>query len=192
MRVMALVAAACFCWSADAVTTQLDRITLTNGRALVGTISAETDDAYTIALVGGGGGAIQVAKSRVVSIERGAELVTVAPTVPVEDQRPIAKPEPAPEVVVKKEQADTVRNLKAEAKKKNVVFTGAMAAYIVKGKPISEALGLVGTPHKTWKNGSEMQIYEWRNQNGSILRVGVLVAGMTVEYATALGGDLVP
>jgi hypothetical protein len=72
MRAITILLAVSIASAADAPP-KLDRINLSNGRALVGTIASETNDLYMVTLPGGNGGVMQVAKSRVVSVERGAE-----------------------------------------------------------------------------------------------------------------------
>lgn len=72
MRAIAVLLAVSFAAAADEQP-KMDRINLTNGRALVGTITNETDTVYMVTLPGGSGGVMQIAKSRVVSIDRGAE-----------------------------------------------------------------------------------------------------------------------
>lgn len=72
MRAIAILLAVSIASAADAPP-KLDRINLSNGRALVGTITSETSDLYMVTLPGGNGGVMQIAKGRVVSVERGVE-----------------------------------------------------------------------------------------------------------------------
>jgi hypothetical protein len=153
---------------------KLDRINLTNGRSLAGTIASETADSYTITLAGGSGGAIQVAKSRVLSVERGAEDLP-APSVPVAEQQPIARPAPSAADVAADEQATTVKQLREDAKKKGALVTRELFALVKPAMPLAEALAILGPGHTIEPfdprvpNGDKT--YNWRNKNGSHVRV---------------------
>lgn len=74
MRTILATLAAFALFAADeAPAPKLDRIILTNGRALAGTIESEADDHYMIKLAAGGGGALLIKKDRVESVVRGVE-----------------------------------------------------------------------------------------------------------------------
>lgn len=82
MRTILATLAAFALFAADeAPAPKLDRIILTNGRALAGTIESEADDHYMIKLAAGGGGALLIKKDRVESVVRGVEEMP-KPTAP--------------------------------------------------------------------------------------------------------------
>jgi hypothetical protein len=177
MRVTCLIIASALCAALAAADppSKLDRINLTNGRSLAGTISSETADAYTITLAGGSGGAILVAKSRVLSIERGAEDLPV-PSVPITEQQPVAKPTPASAAdVATDEEVATVKQLREDAKKKGALVTKELFALVKPSMPLAEALAILGPGHTIepfdprQPNGDKT--YNWRNKNGSHVRL---------------------
>lgn len=132
------------CCGEDAAPAKLDRFNLANGRTIVGTIESQTDEAYTIKLVGGAGGTIIMKKDRVLSIDaRAAD--PPAPRPPKEPgaddaaaatvRTPVAKPPPP---------VDPSIALRAEAAKAGVQVTAALAALVHEGQSLEDVIKILG------------------------------------------------
>lgn len=187
MRILMAILIGTVCVAAEGTSVILDRIVLTNGRTLVGTISSETDEAYSIALVGGGGGALVIAKDRVVSIERGAERTQVAPIVPVEDQRAVARHQTAPDASSNSGDADAMKQLREEARAKHAVVTAGMMQRVQEKAKINDVIALLGKPGSVERANAEAFYYRWANPDGSGVRMVVNAATQTADMITVLG-----
>lgn len=173
MRAVAMLVAVSIA-AAAAEPAKLDRINLSNGRSLVGTIASETDGSYIIALAGGAGGSIQVAKSRVISVDRAVEDLP-APTVPVEEQQPIARTAPSSIASAAVERETTRRALRDDARKKGALVTKELFALVQPSMPKEEAFAILGPGFTVEpfdpRNPAGGVTYNWRNKNGSHVRV---------------------
>lgn len=114
MRTILATLAAFALFAADeAPAPKLDRIILTNGRALAGTIESEADDHYMIKLAAGGGGALLIKKDRVESVVRGVEEMP-KPTDPAVSTGAEIKPPTSPKTGHGKPAPPTVGDLNKE------------------------------------------------------------------------------
>lgn len=166
---------------------KLDRFKLTNGRTLVGTVESETAEAYNVKLAGGFSGSMVIRKDRVESIERGAEdAPPPVAVVPVDEQRPVAKPaesqEKAQEREAKASATDRIKQLRADAKKAGMVVTEAMVAEMKQGMEIKDVIAIVGDgfTREPYNNSTDAEIYGWKNKDGSVLRLIVQMDRGTV------------
>jgi hypothetical protein len=152
----------------------LDRLELSNGRALVGMVESETADAYTIHLAGGSGGAIIVAKSKVVTIVRRVEDMPVAPVPrPAAAKEPEAvasAAEPPQPVVEKPGRTEHIRELKAAAKAAGVTVSKAMFDEVKPGMTAKDVAEIMG-PSSTQSAVGNSIIAVWQQPDGTQYRV---------------------
>ncbi len=155
----------------DPLPGKLDRIELTNGRALVGTIATETPENYTVRLPAGGGGDLIVKRERVAKIVRGVEDMPSAhpASEPMETAavvRPAATNSPRP--------IDPIAALRADAKAKGVNVTRAMLAVVKVGMDYADTLKILGPGFTVTENVNRVSgytLHHWINADGSSIRI---------------------
>jgi hypothetical protein len=199
MRLFALLLLAAFAFAEDAPA-KLDRLQLANGRTLIGTVESETADAYSVRLVGGQGGVMSIRKDRVTSIVRGVEdaPAPVAYVAPEDRPHPVESPERA----ARREEQEAaaaataaaaahIKKMQADAKRKGATVTAEMAQTVQERMPIADVTRLIGVPGAVRNNG-DATVYEWKNANGSGLRVAFERQTQLVFGSTRFGGVDLP